>query len=104
MNNWEKEDKRVSDAWIKAYKEISKLTGIKLEDTVNHSYCVVKLERVCGKESLYGKVGVYEHNERDIDYFRFKGHRKLVGFRQDEVYHARNVILLLEEKKKLSLF
>ena len=94
-----KEDRKNSEALIRACYTISKETGIKLEDTINHSYCFVK-KRV-GDGKLFGKIGVYKRSEGLIDYFKFG--RKLIGFdsEKDEVYWVRNVIMLLEEREKI---
>lgn len=87
----------------KAYRKISYLTGIKLEETVNESYGLV----IKKDHELYGQIGVYYCSENFTHYFKFKDKKELVSFGSfdskldNEIFWARNVMMVLEEIEKI---
>jgi len=86
-------------AWLEAYKEISRLTGIALKDTVDRCYCLV-IDR---NHDLFREVGLYSHSDFSssrMQFYQFKG-RKLVEFNRDQISEAVNVLMLLEERDDL---
>ena len=89
--------------WKEAYMEIGKLTGISLEEAVDNNYCLVIKE----DHELYGRIGVYHSSKFFKRYFKFKDKRELVrfgGFKKhldDEIFLARNVIMILEKMREL---
>jgi len=98
--NRTKSEEQYAKEWMNAYNEISRLTGVRLEDTVNHSYGLV----INSDHELFGKVGVYQYSEfsglKNFGYYKFG--RTIVKLQEGvDVYSATNVCVIIEEKKRL---
>lgn len=100
--------KRKDKEIVRAYREISMLTGVKLEESVDHSYGLV----IKPGHDLFGKIGVYDWvstsrvGDHHKKYFKFKGKRDSVEFsteKDDEILHAKNIIMILQREEKLQL-
>jgi len=101
---WRKQQRE----WMRAYKEICELTGLKLKEAVHNNYCLV----VDKGHGLFGEIGVYRYSEHLIQYFKFRGKKELVGFHHNDslcydenrkISWMNNVIMLLEERAELDL-
>ena len=93
---------------VKAYQEVSLLTGVKMEDLKNESYGIV----VRKDHELFGKVGIYDWistNRQGVfgkAYFKFKGKRKSVEFDvfdEEEIFFAKNIIMILQKEERFRL-
>ena len=105
MDSKEKRNKlreKENKDYDKIYEEISELTGIKLEETCEYSYCVV----MNPEHELAGKVGAYVNTLYPFHYFKFKEKRKLIGFddlktrgRNPEIYLTRDVFEVMQQRE-----
>lgn len=51
-------ESKESEEWMQAYKEISKLTGLRLEDTINHWYGFREIARLQEDVDVYSSKNV----------------------------------------------
>lgn len=93
---------------VKAYQEISLLTGLCMEEIRDNSYSIV----VKKEHELFGKVGIYDWistNRKGVfgkAYFKFKGKRKSVEFNvldEEEIFSAKNIIMILQREERFRL-
>ncbi len=86
-----------SRAILKASQEISRLTGIHLENVCEECYGLV----INPEHGLYGKVGVYFGLNWPLVEYRFGKDRVYFPPFSPEIFAARNIICILEERAKL---
>jgi len=96
MNKDKTEDQQ-SQEWIKACREISRLTRIKLEETVDNSYGLV----IDKAHPLFAKIGIYDHSEYFPARHLYKIGKEFIHFSSRQLIQTKNIIQILKERERI---
>ncbi len=96
MRNRDAANAKESEEGIKAYEQISRLTGLRLDNKIaGHCYGLV-IDR---KHERFRQVGVFHYSDYPYEYYKFG--KRVERFHKSQIYSAINVKMILVEREKL---